>query len=326
MSSELRHVSTIRKKNLLNSNTSPTWPDNIVNFGLLMAEICWRVWGTPANFNGCCVLAALLHRTLVVGVSQTTALNRGRHLYSTGRPSRWALTHISSSFSFPSLFHAHGHHYLIQLVCTQPPITGIPRRYWKHTTAMVEKRRGQTWWRRRSSATAQTSAAPWPERPCRCRGRTLPSRSWSCRTRASVGHCRQPAHMHNNYYYYNRFTALFPGPPVWAGARRQLLDFMVQGKINRGRHTDHPAGCHSIQTTGNQCPPPSSHFLQAGCPSCRPTNSIRVLKVNMHRCQTRLGISSVHGTDPNRHSVVVQRCSSSSRHFHQKKMKKRLID
>ena len=27
------------------------------------------------------------------------ALDRGRHLYSAGRPSRWALTHISSSVS-----------------------------------------------------------------------------------------------------------------------------------------------------------------------------------------------------------------------------------
>jgi len=42
------------------------------------------------------VLAALLHGTLVVGVSQTAALNRGRHLYSAGQPSRWALAHISS--------------------------------------------------------------------------------------------------------------------------------------------------------------------------------------------------------------------------------------
>jgi len=25
------------------------------------AEICWRVWGTPTDFNGFCVLAALLH-------------------------------------------------------------------------------------------------------------------------------------------------------------------------------------------------------------------------------------------------------------------------
>jgi len=42
-------------------------------------------------------LAALLHGTLVVGVSQTAAFNRGRHLYSAGRPSGGALAHISSS-------------------------------------------------------------------------------------------------------------------------------------------------------------------------------------------------------------------------------------
>jgi len=52
--------------------------------------------GTPGNFNGFHVLAALLHGTLVEGVSQTAALNRGRHLYSAGRPSRWTLAHISS--------------------------------------------------------------------------------------------------------------------------------------------------------------------------------------------------------------------------------------
>ena len=51
----------IDKKNLLNSNTSSTCPDNMVNFGLLTAEIRWRVWGTPATFNGFRVLAALLH-------------------------------------------------------------------------------------------------------------------------------------------------------------------------------------------------------------------------------------------------------------------------
>jgi len=33
----------------------------MVNFGLLTAEICWQVWGTPANFNRFRVLAALLH-------------------------------------------------------------------------------------------------------------------------------------------------------------------------------------------------------------------------------------------------------------------------
>ena len=72
----------------------------MVNFGPLAAEIVSLVWGTPANFNGFRVLAALLHGTLLVGVSQIAALNRGRHLYSAGRPSRWALAHISSRASF----------------------------------------------------------------------------------------------------------------------------------------------------------------------------------------------------------------------------------
>jgi len=60
-----------RGKNLLSSNISPTRSYNMVNFGPLAAEIVSLVWGTPANFNGFHVLAALLHGTLVVGVSQT---------------------------------------------------------------------------------------------------------------------------------------------------------------------------------------------------------------------------------------------------------------
>jgi len=56
---------------MLNTDTSSICPHNMVNFGLLTAEICWHVWGTLANFNGFRVLAALLHGTLVVGVSQT---------------------------------------------------------------------------------------------------------------------------------------------------------------------------------------------------------------------------------------------------------------
>jgi len=58
----------------------------------------------------------------------------------------------------------------------------------------------------------------------------------------------------------------------------ELLDFIMHGETNRGRHTDHPAGHHSIWT--NQCPPaPSRHILlQARCPSCCPTNSVKALK------------------------------------------------
>jgi len=60
-----------RKKNLLNSNISYRCLHNMANIGRLSAEIGLPVWGTPANFNEFRVLAALLHGTLVVGVSQT---------------------------------------------------------------------------------------------------------------------------------------------------------------------------------------------------------------------------------------------------------------
>ena len=95
ISPQIRHVSTIGKK-LLSSDISPTCPYNIVNFSSLAAEIVSLVWGTSANFNGFRVLTSLLHGTLLVGVSQTAVLNRGRNLYSAGRPSPWALAHISS--------------------------------------------------------------------------------------------------------------------------------------------------------------------------------------------------------------------------------------
>ena len=75
ISSQLRHVSTIGK-NLLSSNISPTCPHNMVNFGPLAAEIVSLAWGTPGNFSGFLVLAALLHGTLAVGV---TYIQQGGH-------------------------------------------------------------------------------------------------------------------------------------------------------------------------------------------------------------------------------------------------------
>jgi len=48
------------------------------------------------------------------------------------------------------------------------------------------------------------------------------------------------------HHHHNHFMALFPGPPGWAGARWELLEFMVQGKINRGRHR--PSGWVPLQT------------------------------------------------------------------------------
>jgi len=57
------------EKKLLNSYISSTCPHNMANFGPLAAEIVSGVCGTPANLNGFRILAALLHATVVVGVS-----------------------------------------------------------------------------------------------------------------------------------------------------------------------------------------------------------------------------------------------------------------
>jgi len=95
VSSQLRHASTIGK-NLLNSNTSSTRSPNTVNFGSLTAEICWRVWGTQQISTG----LASWHLTATARHCNSgrqpnfAALNRGRHLYSARRPSRWTLAHI----------------------------------------------------------------------------------------------------------------------------------------------------------------------------------------------------------------------------------------
>jgi len=58
------------RKKLLSSDTSCTCSDNIVNFGPLAAEIDPVVWGTPANFNGFCVLAALKPNSITLAGSE----------------------------------------------------------------------------------------------------------------------------------------------------------------------------------------------------------------------------------------------------------------
>jgi len=56
---------------VLNSINSSTCLHNMLNFGPLTTEICWRVWGTPANFNRFHILASLLHRRRSTQVSKT---------------------------------------------------------------------------------------------------------------------------------------------------------------------------------------------------------------------------------------------------------------
>jgi len=85
-----------RKKNLLSTDTSSTWPHNMANFDPLTAEIGWPVWALLqistgfASWQRYCTASSSRHQP------NFAALNRGRHLYLAGQPSRWALAHISS--------------------------------------------------------------------------------------------------------------------------------------------------------------------------------------------------------------------------------------
>ena len=107
ISSPLRHASTIGK-NLLNSNISSISLRNMVNFGALAAETVSLVWGTQQISTGFAPWQRYCTASSSGRQPNFTALNRGRHLYSAGRPSRWALAHILVScvihFKFAYLF------------------------------------------------------------------------------------------------------------------------------------------------------------------------------------------------------------------------------
>jgi len=48
---------------------------------------------------------------------------------------------------------------------------------------------------------------------------------------------------------------------------------------------EHVQVCTSLQTDNHAITPPLS-FLQAGCPSCRPTNSVKALKATVRTMKT----------------------------------------
>jgi len=73
--------------------------------------------------------------------------------------------------------------------------------------------------------------------------------------------------------HHNHFYGPFSGTTRVSRCQKRTSDVMVQGKSDRGRHTNHPAGRHSIRT--NQCPPPPSpHFYRPDAlPAAQPTVS-----------------------------------------------------
>jgi len=94
----------------------------------------------------------------------------------------------------------------------------------------------------------------------------------------SYGQFRQ--HLENTFTTHTRLTALCPGLPRRAGTRKVKpiwillkqetvsgsgISWAICKSAHRSRQITTPAPHHSV-------------FLQAGCPSCLPTNSVKALK------------------------------------------------
>jgi len=78
---------------LLNSNISSICPHNMLNFGPLMAETCWRVWGTQQISTG---FASWLR--YCTDVAQQTST---KHCKMLGRLLRWYTVYTFSGGSCP---------------------------------------------------------------------------------------------------------------------------------------------------------------------------------------------------------------------------------
>ena len=88
-----RHVLTIRKKLIKQQYFLHMSPQ----YGKLRPTNSWDRFtslGHPCKFQRVSRLGSVTARHLVVGVSQTAALNRERYHSLAGRPSRWASAHI----------------------------------------------------------------------------------------------------------------------------------------------------------------------------------------------------------------------------------------
>ena len=129
---------------------------------------------------------------------------------------------------------------------------------------------------------------------------SLPWRRWEvCRSAAAGGQCFQQAAeekawpqkqrrhwwtgrlvswisisltaVHAHAHTHTRITALFPGLLGWAGTRKvKPIWILLKEETVSGSGIS-----WAICKTDNHASTPPLSFLQAGCPSCRPTNSVK---------------------------------------------------
>ena len=102
-------------------------------------------------------------------------------------------------------------------------------------------------------------------------------------------------------------TALCPGLPGWAGTRKVkpiwiLLITEARDSEWQWHQLGHMQVCTSLQTDYYASTPPLS-FLQARCPSCRPTNSVKALKAFTVRLTSKFATNSYLNIPP--HPIYV---------------------
>ena len=73
---------------------------------------------------------------------------------------------------------------------------------------------------------------------------------------------------------HTRLMALCPGLPGWAGTRKVKPIWIL---LNQETVSGSGISCTSLQTDNHASTPPLT-FLQAGCPSYHPTNTVKALK------------------------------------------------
>jgi len=100
ISLQLRHVSTIRKKIVKQQYL----PHMSSQYGELRPTNGWARFpslGHPCKFQRVLRISSVTARHTNSGRQPNfAALNRGRHLYSAGKPSRWAFAHILVYFNY----------------------------------------------------------------------------------------------------------------------------------------------------------------------------------------------------------------------------------
>ena len=104
-------------------------------------------------------------------------------------------------------------------------------------------------------------------------------RSWQNATMT----CNEQLVTHTHTHTHTRLMALCPGLPGWAGTRKvKPIWILLEQETVSGSGISW-AICKSAPRSRQITMPTLHHsgFLQAGCPSCRPTNSVKALKAQL---------------------------------------------